>query len=115
MSEVYAACESAEDSAQAYDGDSASDYNALISEVYEVAESIKSEYEDAAQQFGGAGENQERAEALDEFISELDNAEFEDFEDWWQVNCPDDMQADAATAWREDMQSRLTEILGSVP
>lgn len=115
MSEVYAAVEAAEDSAQAYDGTDYTDYSALISSVLEVVEGVKEEYETAAEQFGGGGENQERAEALEGFIDELEGADFEGFDDWWGANCPEDAQEDAASAWREDMNSRLSEAVSTVP
>jgi hypothetical protein len=115
MAEVYAATEEAEEWAQSYDGDLDGDYSAQMSQVAEIVEQVKSEYEDAAEHFGGTGVNQEMADSLDEFLAEVENAEFEGFEDWWESNCPEDNRVDAEVAWREDMGARLNEITGQVP
>jgi len=115
MSEVYSAIEAAEDWMGEYDGTDETDYNAQISQISEVVEQVQAEYEEAAQPFGGMGENQERAEMLEGFYSELEGADFEGFDDWWGSNCPDIVQEDAAQAWREDMNQRLSDVISNAP
>jgi hypothetical protein len=111
MADVYAATEDAEEWAGAYDGTEVDEYTNQIEAVKDVAEQVKGEYEEAAEQFGNAGTAQELADALEEFIAELEGSDFEDFETW--KNSHDD--EDPEESWREDMQSRMTEVLSTVP
>lgn len=69
MSEVYAAVEAAEDELPTT-GDVA-DIRSIIEALAETVESVASEYRDAAEPFGGAGENAERADELDGWVDEL--------------------------------------------
>jgi hypothetical protein len=115
MSEVYAATEEAEDQASAYDGIEVSDFESMKQAVVDVITGVAEEYETAAEHFGGAGENAERAEALEAFSQEVDSVEFEEFNSWWGDNCPEDLEVDAQQAWREDMFSRLTEAMANTP
>jgi len=109
MSEVYAAVEDAQDWATGYDGIDVNDYEDQVGNVMSVVEEKKGEYEDAAGQFGGAGENADRAEELDQFYAELEGVDFDSFEEWKEAN------EDDADAWREDMTSRMTEVLDQAP
>jgi hypothetical protein len=109
MADVYAATEDAQEWAQQNDGIEAVEYDAQIDAVRDVAEQVKGEYEEAAEQFGGAGENADRAEELDQFISELDNVDFEDFKEWKESH------EDDADAWREEQASAMNEALDQVP
>jgi hypothetical protein len=114
MSEVYAACEDAEDYAQAYAGSDAGDYMAQVTATAEKATEIADQYRDAAEHFGGAGENADRADELEGFASELESVDFPDFNDFWQ-NIPDENEEDALTAWREECTNILTSAVSEVP
>lgn len=109
MAEVYAAVEEAEDWAGQNDGIEVQDYEDQMGTVMSVVEEKKGEYEEAAEQFGGAGENADRADELDQFYSELESVDFDSFEEWKESN------EDDADAWREDMASRMTEALDQAP
>ncbi len=74
-SEVYAAQEAIED---------ATDIDGLlqaIDDAISTLEDTASEYEEAAEAFGGEGPNQERADHLNELVSELEEVKSE-IEDW---------------------------------
>lgn len=55
-------------------GKTREDVTLNLESVRDTAEEIKSEYEDAAQNFGGQGPSQEMADELDGFISTLEDA-----------------------------------------
>jgi hypothetical protein len=109
MAEVYSAVEDSQDWAGQYDGIESSDYESQIESVMSVVEEVKGEYEEAAENFGNAGPSQEMADDLDQFYSELQNADFDSFDEWKEAN------EDDADAWREDMASRMTEALDQAP
>lgn len=58
-------------------GDTQEEIATNLENAAEVVREVASEYEDAAEAFGGAGENQERAEALEAFADELGQAKDE--------------------------------------
>jgi hypothetical protein len=84
MGEIYAAQEAVEDLIAAGPGlFERSDLVAELENLSEVIGNVASEYEEAAENFGRSGENQERYEALDAYQSEIDQAasEVEDSDD----------------------------------
>ncbi len=68
MATVYEAIEAAEDCQE--DLGSFAD---AIEQIVEVANEVASEYRDAAEQFGGAGENAERADELESWVEGLED------------------------------------------
>lgn len=77
VSQLYAAQESVEDALAAdsadYDG-WRSGVEQALSDAAETAREVGSEYEAAAEPFGGQGPNQERYEACEQWADELDDA-----------------------------------------
>lgn len=73
MAEVYSATEDLEDQLQGNDWvlEDAENY---VQEAAEAIREVANEYEEAAQNFGNAGENQERYEALDAYADEVENS-----------------------------------------
>lgn len=63
MGEVYAAIENAED--QLPNAETVADIIALVEEVGETKDGVAEQYRDAAEPFGGAGENADRADELE--------------------------------------------------
>lgn len=53
------------------------DAESLIQDCTNAAEEVKDQYEEAAESFGGEGPNRERADALEDFINELEGIETE--------------------------------------
>lgn len=93
LAAVYAAQESAHETINI--SDDPSDIAQALRDVAEVAREMQSEYEEAAEHFGGQGENQERAEALESYADELDgeadDIEGESFEaeEPEMITCPE--------------------------
>ena len=85
LSELYAAIEDAEDEMSS--AESVDDVVTALSNVEEVAQNLASEYEEAAEPFGGQGENMERAEALQAYADELSNFSPEEVEE--EAECED--------------------------
>lgn len=74
--------------------------------IAEVAREIASEYEEAAEAFGGAGENQERYEMLDAYADELESWQPPYQADYKVDDKDDDSEVDME-AWREAAQNEL--------
>lgn len=71
MAEVYAAIESAEDQ---LDGcTTIEDIKDQVTDVASTVQEVAGEYRDAAEAFGGQGENAERADELDSWADELES------------------------------------------
>lgn len=68
MSSVYGAVESAEDELH---NTEFSELPSLVEQVQEVAQEVADEYREAAEPFGGEGENAERADELEGWADEL--------------------------------------------
>lgn len=83
LSEVYAAVEDAEDEMNS--AETVEDIMTAVENVAQVATDMAGEYEEAAEAFGGAGENAERAEALQAYADELSNFSPEEVEE--EVDC----------------------------
>jgi hypothetical protein len=83
LSELYAAVESAEDDMT--NADTVEDIVVAVQGVEEVARELAEEYQEAAEPFGGAGENAERAEALESYADELSNFSPEEADE--EVDC----------------------------
>lgn len=101
LGEVYAAQETAEDDINriVIDEDGAMEaikeaVQAVIDQIQETA----TEYMDAAEHFGGGGENAERADELESWAGELEGFE------------PDDDNPDT-----EDAKSEAMDLLGACP
>jgi hypothetical protein len=114
MSEVYAAIEMAEEEMTAYDGRESDYYEEVVQAVEEMANQVADEYRDAAEHFGGTGENAERADELEDFSSNLTSFSAPEFASWWKENAPDDLEEDALTAWREYCQNEVNDALSEV-
>lgn len=71
LSELYSAIEGAEE--EMASAETVDDIVTAVGSVEEVARDLASEYEEAAEAFGGAGENAERAEMLESYADELSN------------------------------------------
>jgi hypothetical protein len=79
----------------------------LLSTVVDVAD----EYEAAAEPFGGAGENQERADALRDYESELEGVDVEEFvfdED------ADESREEQLETWRDDVRETIQAALDAL-
>lgn len=101
MSEVYAALENAQDAlpATAYE-----DLEELLREAGETASEIAEEYREAAEPFGGEGENAERADELEGYADELQSFQ------------PDEPEGDEPTAEEtEEARSQAEQILSECP
>jgi Ran GTPase-activating protein (RanGAP) involved in mRNA processing and transport len=66
---------------------------------------------------GGAGEQlKENAELLEEFASDLEGTDFEEFEQWKsEQEDADDDETDWEQEWREEMNGRALDALGNMP
>lgn len=71
MSEVYASIEGAEEDIRK--AESIEEVTGAIESVSETTQEVAMEYSDAAEAFGGEGENAERAEELESWGSDLDS------------------------------------------
>lgn len=69
LSEVYAAVESAEDEIPGLNY--IEEIKSSVDQVAETTQEIAQEYEEAAEPFGGEGENAERAQELESWADEL--------------------------------------------
>lgn len=79
MGEVYAAVESLED---LMNGDwEFADVEGAVEDLKSTVEEVKTQYEEAAEHFGNAGTNQERAEELEPFMDALEQIDLDDFEE----------------------------------
>lgn len=142
MGEVYSAVEGLEDTLA---GDWAfEDLESGVEEVKEIADQVRSQYEEAAEHFGGQGENQERAEMLEQFIDALDQVDLDDFDEGEAIEetrsdkpCPDckgeghavvcetcggtGRQADPEQLeekrqeWRDEISGKVEEALSEAP
>jgi len=100
MAQVYAATEAVEDLVHA-EGDLALDdlVQALETAAEEI-EQVVSEYNEAAENFGGQGENADRAMELDSYADTIRNA-------------ADSLDEDTATL--EDMQAAVDQAISECP
>ena len=101
MGEVYAATESVDD-ILAGDFDEA-EIVAAMESAQETIQYVADEYEQAAEPFGNAGENQERYEELDSWVSDFDSIDYtrEDDED--------------DETWRDRIRDEVQGIIGNCP
>lgn len=105
MSEVYHEQEMMDLSAAA----SADDLKDMVHQLAEVVETVAGEYRDAAEAFGGAGENAERADELDNWVSDLQNFEPEEPEPEVDVDAiKEKMREDGFT---EEDEAEWTSVL----
>lgn len=104
MGQVYAATE---DLVTQLSGDewAAEDVHSYLEEAAEAVREVASEYEEAAQNFGSQGENQDRYEALDAYADELSSADFPEE--------PDDSESE--DEWRERVRSAVDDAVGQCP
>lgn len=84
LGEVYAAIEVAEDDLPG--AECVSDVVALVAGVAEIVDAVIDQYREAAEHFGGAGENAERADELDGWKDELESFDPEEEEDGDEEN-----------------------------
>jgi fructosamine-3-kinase len=80
LSQVYEAIESFNEEFGA-GADNLDDLKAGMENVAEQARTVVDEYTEAAEPFGGAGENAERAEQLEGWVDELDNFDTSEWEE----------------------------------
>lgn len=106
MSEVYAAQEVASD--ELPNADSVEAINTIVENVAEIARTVAEEYEEAAEPFGGAGENAERSEELGIWADELESF---DAEESVPDPDPDDPDADPL----EDAREAAREAIDGSP
>lgn len=109
MSEVYAAVENAED--QLPGAESVADIRGLVEEVEQAAQEVADQYREAAEPFGGAGENAERADELEGWVSELQNFDPDEPDE------PDeeDEEDDDAEDPLEDARNEATDLINGCP
>jgi hypothetical protein len=114
MASVYLALEGFEDSVSTFM--TADDAQGSLADVSAAAYEVAEEYRSAAEYFGGAGENADRADELEGWASDLDGVQFPELLEFVEENFPDDAttDVDAATseqleAWREAVQAEIPE------
>jgi hypothetical protein len=105
VQDVVADLDNAGDFAEAKDA-----VRSVVEDMQTACEEAKSEYEEAAEHFGGQGENQERAEQMEQAYDELEDivqsieqVEIEDPDD------PDDDPEEDQDARREQAFQELTD------
>lgn len=76
MAAVYSAQEEFEDNLESIDTIEA--LEEAVDQVVTTVQEVKDEYEEAAEPFGYQGENQERADELDSWISDLETIEYDE-------------------------------------
>ena len=103
LSEVYAAREEAE--AELPRCETYADMRALLEQVAEAAREVAQQYEEAAEAFGGEGENAERAYELEEYADGLEAIDLPDDDDLHPDDQPDreDLLAECESALDELM------------
>lgn len=105
MGDVYAAIESAED--QLPGCEVISDIAALVEEVAGAAREVADQYEQAAEPFGGQGENQDRADELGGWADDLES---------FQPDEPSEDDSDAVVAETlERARDEAQELLNGCP
>lgn len=122
MGEVYAAVEEAEVDLVA--ATTIDDIKDAVQSVSEVAQQVVEEYREAAEHFGGQGENAERADELEGWADELGNFdpdtigedEFDEdavgealSQEMFGIDDPKALDGDDATKWRAALQEKLEE------
>lgn len=80
MGEVYAAIEAVEDLIADVEW-SLEDATQAVQDVYDIAEQVKSQYEEAAEHFGNAGPSQERADELEGWMDQVESLDLSEWED----------------------------------
>ncbi len=105
MANVYSAIESAQDDLPTTV--EVADIVSLVEEVAGVTAEVAEQYRDAAEPFGGQGENAERADELESWQSELEN---------FSPDEPDEDTTDTDAAdLREAARAEAEELLGGCP
>lgn len=93
LAEVYEAQEVSEEEIAGFDD--LEEIARSVQSVGEVARQVSEEYAEAAEIFGGQGENAERAELLEGWADELDEFECEEF---FPEDCDEDADVDEERA-----------------
>jgi len=105
LQDVAAGLDNTDDFAEAKDA-----VRSAAEDMQNAIEEVKAEYEEAAEHFGGQGENQERAEQMesaydemDDIIASIESVEIEEPDD------PDDDPEEDQDARREEAFANLSE------
>lgn len=102
---IYDAQDEAAESVGAWSADEGvSELQSLLSGLAETVQEAVDEYTEAAEHFGGQGENQERAEELEGYVAELESAE-NDLEEFDEDGATDEIKEEL----REKDESDLKE------
>lgn len=103
LGEVYAGIEDVEDvlASETFEG---SDVTDALANLASVCTDIASEYEAAAEPFGGQGPNQEYAEQVQEFGDDVEQLSIDE--------CP---EGEDVEAWRDEVRSEVESVLGNAP
>ncbi len=102
MGEVYAAQEAVEDLFGGWTD--VSELESALQEAADTVDSVASEYDDAAQNFGGQGENADRASELQSYASDLQ-----------RVSLPEREEDEEEDVWRDRVESEVSDALGQCP
>jgi hypothetical protein len=103
MAQVYAATEAVEDLlATDFEED---DLRSALETAVEEIRQVVSEYEEAAEHFGGEGENAERASELDGYADEIERVDVTEY-------VQDDRSKDE---WRDELRSEVESALSQCP
>jgi hypothetical protein len=131
MGEVYAAIEAAETEIQ--NAESVADIQSCLEDVGQSAEDVAGQYREAAEHFGGEGENAERADELESWAQEVayvdlpepEEAEFDEDEvglavlqDDYAVDTVEELDAGQRMEWAGKLQEArdaAQEALDSCP
>lgn len=118
LGEVYAAVEGVEEQLSPAGGgrgwEEASDLEAMRDEVLEVVEQVATEYEEAAENFGGGGPNQEQADMVREFVDALEQVDIPEQPEREEEQTKKEYE-EALEEWRTDAEGALQEALDQAP
>lgn len=92
------------------------DLKPILDDAASQLNDVASEYREAAEAMGGAGaENEERADTLETAASELENADFESFEDWKESNMDEgeEVTPDRIAEWVEAQRELAQDALNN--
>lgn len=101
MADVYLAVEDAQDALPTVDN--VDDIRSLVEPVSEVVAGVVDQYREAAEAFGGQGENAERADELEDWQNDLESF----YPDEPDEDASNDEQADAVENARQEAEDLL--------
>jgi hypothetical protein len=119
MGEVYDAIETAESMIEAWDGEGGGtgDLTTALEEVASVTDGVVEQYREAAEHFGGAGENADRADELEGWKDELESFDAADYDGEEPEEGEDrtEEQQEEFDNWVDEQRGEAQGILDNCP